>query len=58
MKKALYISSLLFLAAWIACCFVLHWGFQGYIFLVVSALLAMQGLLLCPKTTINKESVS
>jgi hypothetical protein len=58
MKKALYISSLLFLAAWVACCFVFKWGMPGYIFLLVSALLAVQGVLLCPKTVINKESIS
>ena len=58
MKKALYISSLLFLVAWVASCFVFRWGMQGYIFLMLSALLAVQGVLLCPKTTINKESVS
>lgn len=58
MKKVLYICSILFLLTWLTGCFVFRWGMPGYIFLIISALLGVQGLLLCPKNPVNKESVS
>lgn len=49
MKQALYIIALVFLIGWIVSFFMMGAGAVIHVFLFISAILAMQGLMICPK---------
>jgi uncharacterized protein DUF5670 len=56
MKQALYIISLVFLVGWIFSFFLSSMGAVIHVLLFISAITAMQGLMICPKRKMKTSS--